>query len=300
MGPGESSSLVRLHVVLACHNRRCLTVRAITTFARAAALAGACADFTVFDDGSIDGTAEALDVLDLPVTRIGGDGYAVWARSMAVAENHVLDIHQDGYLVWLNDDVELDGDAIEVALAAAVLFPSAVLVGAMRDPDTGQLTYSGLRRGGFHPLNFVPVEPNGKLQSVETFNGNFLFIPIELARKVGGIDGLFRHALADIDYGIRVRDAGFDSLLLPRTVGSCGRNPERPRGRLIDDWRAFLDAKGGGNYQSMKRILKKWHARLWLGYVGVTYSLWWARRLALAVRPQHSRRSRSASRSVST
>jgi hypothetical protein len=34
-------------------------------------------------------------------------------------------------------------------------------VGAMRDPDTGQLTYSGHLRGGFHPLNFVaPVEPN--------------------------------------------------------------------------------------------------------------------------------------------
>jgi GT2 family glycosyltransferase len=268
-------------VLVACHNRRDLTVRAVTLFAKAAAAAGIETDFTVFDDGSTDGTAESLAALDLPLTRIAGDGSAFWSRSMAEVEDRVLHAHDDdGYVVWLNDDVELDGDFLEVALAAAKSSPSAVLVGAMRDPETGQLTYSGERRGGLHPLNFAPVEPNGTLQAVETFEGNLVFVPMKVARALGGIDGSLSHLGADTDYGIRVREAGFELLLLPRIVGSCAKNPVPPFGPMMDDWRMFVGVKGGGNYNTLKRILQKRHRHTWLGYISVTYSLWWARRLA--------------------
>lgn len=270
-----------LHVLVACHNRRELTVRAISTFAGAARAIGAAADFTVFDDGSTDGTAEALAALDLPLTRISGDGSAFWSRSMAVAEDYVLHAYNDdGYVVWLNDDVELDADFLEVALAAAKNSPSAVLVGAMRDPETGQLTYSGKRRGGLHPLNFASVEPNGTLQKVETFNGNLVFVPTRIARVLGGIDGSLPHSGADTDYGMRLRDGGFELLLLPRIVGSCAFNLVPPRGPMMDDWRTFIGVKGAGNYHRMKRLLRKRHRHTWLGYSLATYSLWWARRLA--------------------
>ena len=270
-----------LHVLVACRNRRDLTVRAITTFAAAATAVGANADFTVFDDGSTDGTAEALVALELPVLRIAGDGSAFWSRSMSEAEDHVLHVYgDDGYVVWLNDDVELDGDFLEVALAAAESHPSAVLVGAMRDPDTGQLTYSGFRSVGFHPLRGVQVEPNGTLQSVDTLNGNLVFVPVKIARALGGIDGSLSHFGADTDYGFRVREEGFQLLLLPRMIGSCARNPVRPPGPVMDDWRTFVGVKGGGNYNTLKRLLRKRHPHTWLGYIAVTYSLWWARRLA--------------------
>lgn len=269
-----------LHVLVACHNRRDLTVRAITTFAGAAAAAGADADFTVFDDGSTDDTSDALAALDLPVTRIAGDGSAFWSRSMAEAEDHVLRAYgDDGYVVWLNDDVDLDADFLEVVLAAARGAPLAVLVGAMRDPETGELTYSGHRRGGIHPLNFGSVEPNGTLQPVESFNGNLVFVPMKIARTLGGIDGSFSHFGADTDYGVRVREGGFELLLLPSTVGSCAQNPAQPLGTMMDDWRSFVGVKGRGNYNTLKRFLQKRHSQTWPFYVAVTYWLWWARRL---------------------
>jgi GT2 family glycosyltransferase len=270
-----------LHVLVACHNRRDLTVRALTTFAAAARAVGADADFTVFDDGSTDGTAEALAALDLPITRIAGDGSAYWSRSMAVAEDRMLHAcNDDGYIVWLNDDVELDADSLEVALAAAKSNPSAVLVGAMRDPDTGQLTYSGKRRNGLHPLNHsIRLEPNGTLQPIDTFNGNLVFVPTEVARALGGIDGSLPHSGADTDYGMRVCDGGFELLLLPRIVGSCAPNPGPPIGSVMDDWRMFVGVKGGGNYTRMKRLLQKRHRHTWPGYVMLSYSLWWVRRL---------------------
>lgn len=269
----------RFHVLIACHNRRELTAGSITAFATAAKAAGAEVDFTVFDDGSTDGTADALAVLDLPVTRIAGDGSAFWSRSMAEAEGHVLRTYDDGYVVWLNDDVDLDADFLEVVLAAAKTAPSAVLVGAMRDPATGELTYSGQIRGGFHPLNYSPVRPNGRLQAVHTFNGNLVFVPMEVARVVDGIDGSLPHTGADIDYGIRVRRKHFEVLLLPRFVGSCALNPVPPFGPVMDDWRAFVGERSGGNFKTMKRLLEKRHPHTWLAYVISSYLLWWARRL---------------------
>ena len=255
-------------------------MRAIRTFAAAAAAVGAYADFTVFDDGSTDGTAEALAALDLPVARISGDGSAFWSRSMAEAEDHVLNnCDDDGYIVWLNDDVELDSDFLEVALAAAKSGPPAVLVGAMRDPRTGQLTYSGFRSVGFHPLRGVRVEPDGTLQSVDTFNGNLVFVPMKVARALGGIDGSLSHFGADTDYGLRVRERGFELLLLPRIVGSCAQNPVCPPGATMEDWRTFIGVKGGGNYNTLRRILRKRHPHTWFGYIALTYSHWWARRL---------------------
>lgn len=279
---GKAHLTMQLHVIVACHNRRDLTVRAITTFAAAATAIGALADFTVFDDGSTDGTAEALAALDLPVARIAGDGSAFWSRSMAEAEGHVLRAYGDeGYVVWLNDDVELDGDFLDVTLAAAKSVPSAVLVGAMRDPETGRVTYSGSRRAGFHPLSGVLVEPNGTLQEVDTFNGNLVFVPMRIARAIGGIDGSLSHFGADTDYGIQLRARGFQLFLLPRIVGSCARNPARPRGRVMDEWRMFVGVKGGGNYNTLKRILRKRYRYTWFGYVFVTYSRWWAGHLGL-------------------
>ena len=281
LGQSHASPAIALHVIVACHNRCELTVRAITAFAEAASAIGVLPDFTVFDDGSTDGTAASLSALDLPLTRISGDGSAFWSRSMAVAEEHVLNQHHDdGYVVWLNDDVELDRDFLEIALAAAASEPSAVLVGAMRDPQTGQLTYSGHRKGGFHPLNFVSVEPNGTLQAIDTFNGNLVFVPTKVSRALGGIDGSLSHTGADTDYGIRLRGGGFDIFLLPRIVGSCAFNPVRPRGPVISDWRSFTGVKGGGNFTTMKRILQKRNPRTWPAYIFMTYSLWWARRLA--------------------
>lgn len=280
MGPSEACQTLPLHVLVACHNRRDMTVRALKAFAKAAAAMGVDADFTVFDDGSTDGTAESIAKLKLPITRIAGDGSAFWSRSMAVAERHVFDAYsKDGYIVWLNDDVELDADFLEVALNAANRHPNAVLVGAMRDPETGRLTYSGHRRGGLHPLNFATVAPNGTLQSIETFNGNLVFVPTKVARALGGIDGNLSHSGADTDYGLRVCEMGFELLLLPRTVGSCAFNPIPPKGPIMEDWRKFIDIKGGGNYNTMKRLLQKRHPRTWLGYILLTYSLWWVRRL---------------------
>lgn len=278
---------MKIHALIACHNRRDLTVQSVLGAQREADHAGIPITFTVYDDGSADGTSAAISGLPVKSTVIRGDGSAYWARSMAEAEAIVLGTvtEQDmEYVLWLNDDVVLDRSAMIRLATRARQHPDAVLVGAVRDADTGTVTYSGMRRAGLHPLAFRRVEPSAECQPIDTFNGNVVMIPFSIARRVG-IDGRFSHGLADIDYGLRCRKLGLATLLAPDTYGTCSRNSPPLRRSVLEDWRSFTGPKGGGNYDSLRRILRKSNPLSWPFFVGASYSLWWVRRILSGVGP---------------
>lgn len=273
---------MKLSVIIACHNRKELTLRCIRLATVAAARGQVEISFTLFDDGSSDGTRKAVANLPVPVRVIEGDGAAFWAKGMAIAEDEVLrgSGNSDGdYIVWLNDDVALDPDAFSSIKATLASVPDAVVVGAMRDPESGVTTYSGMRKTGYHPLKFGLVPPSGTAQEIDVFNGNLVFVPLVVARSLGGIDGGFSHALADIDYGLRCAKAGVRVVLAPSTYGNCPRNSPPGRASVRVSWRAFTGPKGGGNFRSLRRILRKNKPLTWPLAVMATYFLWWARRL---------------------
>lgn len=271
---------MRFSAIIACHNRRELTVRAIERAQRSADRAGIAIDFTVFDDGSSDRTAEAITALPSAVTVIAGDGSAYWAKSMSTAEAHVLSRpHAPGeYIVWLNDDVALDEDALERMAPTLHASPGAVIVGAVREPS-GATSYSGMRRRGLHPLGFELVEPGDTTQPIDTFNGNLVFVPIAIAQRIGGLDGGFSHALADIDFGLRCNRAGIPVVLAASSFGVCPRNPTPGPKPMLQEWRGFVGPKGGGNIRSLKRVLQKSNPVTWPAFIGVSLALWWIRRL---------------------
>jgi GT2 family glycosyltransferase len=272
-----------LHVIVACHNRKELTLRLVRSILDGCQTVGVEVDVTIFDDGSTDGTGEALRRLAGPLRVLQGTGSAYWAKGMSLAEEDLLSRTDDtdSWIVWLNDDVHLDKDAFHRLALLLTSNPESVIVGAMRDPSSGDVTYSGLHRKGLHPLNFGLAAPGLKPVGVDTFNGNLVLVPISVARELGGIDGGFSHAFADIDYGLRCQRLGIRVLLAPGTFGLCPRNPEPGRSSLREDWSSFRNAKGGGNYLSLRRILRRSNARSWPFILLVTYGLWWIRRCAI-------------------
>jgi GT2 family glycosyltransferase len=278
---------LKVHAILACHNRREITVGAVLSAAAAARVAAVDIDFTVFDDGSTDGTAAALQELDEQISIIAGDGSAYWAMSMARSESRVLATeHADGdFLLWLNDDVVLDASSLGTLASVAETHQGAVVVGATREPATGVLAYAGFRQSGWHPLSFEVVEPQLEPTNVDTFNGNVVLVPTSVARRLGGIDGLFSHALADIDYGLRCKRLGVPVVLASGTIGTCARNLDSPTISLMAEWRRYTGVKGGGNFRSVRHFVLRHAPRKWPAAVMVSYFLWWARRLrSLAVR----------------
>lgn len=273
------------HAILACHNRREFTLKALESLFSSARENSSAVTATLFDDGSVDGTTAHVNRRFRCVTTIPGDGTAFWAAAMAAAERSVLgqtNVLDEDFVLWLNDDVKLDPDAFRRLESCLRENPGAIVVGAVRDPETGTTSYSGLRHEGLHPLSFTRVIPDAKkTTTVDTFNGNIVAVPVRLARSLRGIDGEFTHAFADIDYGLRARQLGNSVLLAPGTFGTCSPNPAAQTGQVLDDWRKFTGSKGGGNLPSIIRVLRRIAPHTWPFYVAATYVLWWARQLRM-------------------
>ena len=170
------------------------------------------------------------------MTVIDGDGSLFWNGGMATAWRSARHTRPDAYL-WLNDDVVLRPDALartlrtrEQLLARGV--GDAILVGSTDDPDTGVLTYGGVVRSApmTRPLAFEMIQPGPAPVQVETMNGQWVWVPSEIAEQVGNLDHRYGHALGDYDYGLKADRRGIEVWMLPGFVGSCPRNPELDAG----------------------------------------------------------------------
>ena len=158
------------------------------------------------------------------------------------------------YFLWLNDDTYLHTAAIKDLLVADVLAQRVlnkptIIVGTTTD-SAGTVTYGGwISRRKFLPLSFHRAVPDGTLRRCDAMNGNCVLVPWAVARRLGNLDAGFTHAMADIDYGMRARRAGFEIRLSPQPIGFCAANELVPP---WDDrnlgfrarWRALLGPKG--------------------------------------------------------
>jgi GT2 family glycosyltransferase len=257
--------------MMACHNRRESTVRCLSSLAGQTRTA----DLTVVlvDDGSTDGTAEAAAAAWPGISVIRGDGSLFWARAMALAEKQAKTARPD-FLLWLNDDVALDDTALARLLDIHDRNADAapIVVGAVRDPDTGAITYGGQRRVGRHPQRFASVAPGADAQDIDTFNGNVVLIPWRAALRVGDIDGGFPHAYADYDYGLRAKAMGVPMLLAPGTVGTCRANVRaRLTGSLRARWRHIQSPKGMP-WRAQVRYYRRHSGPEWPLYLAWSYA----------------------------
>ncbi len=258
---------MKVIAILTCHNRREATLTCLESLYAQRLPPGCTLDAVLVDDGSTDGTAAAVRAR-FPRTRVvEGDGQLYWARGMALAER-VATAGDPDSLLWLNDDVVLEPGALAALLErTAATEGRAIVVGALRDPWTGEITYSGVRRAGMHPLRFERLQPSGEPISCDTFNGNVALVPRAIYEALGGIDDGFEHAAADFDYGLRARCLGFDVVLASTPVGTCPRTAPRapwldPRLSGRERWGLLLGPKGLPP-RSQARYLRRHGGLLW-------------------------------------
>jgi GT2 family glycosyltransferase len=216
----------RIAVLMTCFNRRETTLRALRSLTRQR---GFAFSVVLLDDGSTDGTGDAVRVEFPYVKVLDGDGTAFWNGGMNIVWNAALELPVEGFL-WLNDDVQLDPDAM-MRLAAAwdELADTddrleAILVGPTRSVE-GHLTYGGkMFRRTPSALRFQTLPETDQLTRVDTFNGNVVLVPRTVVNKVGLNDAAYFQQFGDIDYGLRARRKGVPSYVLPATVGICEAN----------------------------------------------------------------------------
>lgn len=234
-------------VVMTSFNRKPTTIQAIEALKRQRLPAAAVLRICLADDGSHDGTADAVLASHPEVIIAHGDGSLYWTGGTLLAESIAMQKSPD-YVLWLNDDVTLDDDAVKVLLEAAER--ADIVVGSVTDPGSNEIVYGGFRC----PLArcVFPMErvvPDGTVQPIDTMNGNVVLVTARARELVGPLDKVLRHNMADIDYGRRATQIGLSVVLAPRSVGICKKNlakqawsePTRP---LFDRLRGVMSTKG--------------------------------------------------------
>lgn len=184
--------------------------------------------FVIVDDGSVDGTREALKnhkhFSMLKVLKTEGNCY--YSGGMHRGMQYILNNEEKAdYLLMVNDDVEFYDNSIEYLVQQSIKKNAAVIVGVTCD-ELRQQTYGAIRyRGGFS-VRYDSV-PLGDPAECDTFNANCVLIPYELFEKTGVMDRYYVHSLGDFDYGLSLKSNGARIYSSKDFVGVCRRNSNK-------------------------------------------------------------------------
>lgn len=286
----------RVAVIMACHNRRTSTLSCLLALQnQKLESSDVTVEIFLLDDGSTDGTAEAVGQEFPAVHLIPGDGSLFWNRGMHRAFSAAIDRKFD-YYVWLNDDSTLYENALQVLLHTSDEltrqgFDDAIVGSSMQDMHTREFTYGGFRRRkvGWGRVKHERVYPSDTPQQCDGSNGNCVLIPARVVKQIGNLDPIYLHRWGDHDYCFRALRAGFSVWMAPGYLGTCATNPiedtwenvdlpmldrfrklNSPRGFQFHDYAVYLMRHRGPWWPGhlfwpyVKIVLQTMKQKLWL------------------------------------
>ena len=225
--------MYRVAVLITFHNRKESTLQCLKSLDQAV---HADAEFSVYacDDGSSDGTTEAIRLLFPSVNIICGDGSLYWNRGMLKVWEESVQQDYDYYL-WLNDDTVVDVNFWDEMMSSTRASAAPVVVsGLIADANTGKIIYGGTGLSG------TLIQANAEDRTIKNLNGNMVLVPREVVMKVGLLDSRLHHDLGDVDYGYRVNAAGFHLVATRQATGyGVSNNYCRVRKWNVTMWTRF-------------------------------------------------------------
>lgn len=217
----------KVAVLLTCHNRKDKTIACLSSFYEADLPSTHQFDVYLTDDGSTDGTSQAVQSSFPKVNIINGNGNLFWAGGMRSAWSEAISTnHYDAFLL-LNDDVILKKDFFINIMAAeryAIMETGkkGIYSGATIDTKTQQTTYGGSKIKTNHFIvRHDLLSPGDKPQECEITNANILWVDRSVVDEIGILDSKYTHGIADYDYSLKAHKKGFPIYLAPNVCGIC-------------------------------------------------------------------------------
>ncbi|HEX8459840.1 MAG TPA: glycosyltransferase [Segetibacter sp.] len=212
---------MRIAALLATFNRKQKTLECLRRLQQQQLPADCELEVYLTDDASSDGTATAVKDLFPRVNLFKGTGSLFWAGGMRFTWRKALTSNPDYYLL-LNDDTLLNDNAIAVLLNhTSFTTKPSIVIGSTVDLSTGKTSYGGSKLTSKSLWKGSMIEAPTVFTHVDFANANIMLVPKQIVEKIGILSEAFTHSLADYDYTLRAKKAGFDVIVAPGFLGSC-------------------------------------------------------------------------------
>ena len=215
-------------VLLTCHNRNEKTLSCLQSVYQQDVDAEVILKIFLVDDGSTDGTAEAVKKKYPEINIVAGDGNLFWAGGMRKAWNAALSsgIALD-YFLLLNDDTVLYNYTISNLLAdfKKLANPRVILSSPTIDSVSNDVSYGGSLLTSSKKSQFKMLEPNGHSpQLCDLANANIMLVPFNVYQTIGILSAKYTHGIADFDYTLTAKKNGILTYIASNYGGVCSND----------------------------------------------------------------------------
>ncbi len=216
-----------------CHNRRQLTLQCLRSLNRIDRT-GLGVHVVVVDDGSTDGTSDAVRAEFPEAEIIAGDGNLWFTEGTNVGIRAALK-HQPDYVLLINDDQVFDSNAVRAMVECAERHPRSVIGSLLLLWDTPHKLFQtapvwSTRLGGWRHWHnqtvwTIPKSP----WKVDIIVGNCVLVPATAMQEAGLMNSKRYPNFGDAEYTPRLRKLGWQLLIEPRARVFCQPNTLPPR-----------------------------------------------------------------------
>lgn len=231
-------------ILITCYNRVETTIECLKHCFNALSLIDKHNhDIFLLDDNSPDKTGEIIKRKYPGINVIYGNGKYFWNGGTRKLWELASTKKDYDYYVWLNDDSILFKNAFTVIYNDLKEKSSSIILGTFvsSDQNSNQITYGGRNN------SLSLLIPSGEPQECSLINGNFVFIPKEIFKKVGFLSKVFTHNYGDIDYGLRAMKNNFKIFIASDVLGICDKNElelwRNPNSRFFSRLKSFYESK---------------------------------------------------------
>lgn len=224
---------LRIEIISPVRNRREITLRCLRSLERIEP-AGLDIHKIIIDDGSTDGTADAIREHFSDVEIIRGDG-SLWCSGAAnLGVERALGYDPD-YILLINDDTVFDSNFLQVMVETAEQNEKSVVGGLLLSWDEPHKVfqiapiwdtwYGGWRHFNEQTVWTVPHEPF----EVQLIVGNCTLFPADVFRKEGLFASKWLPHFGDAEFTPRLKKRGWKLLVEPRARVFNQPNEVAPR-----------------------------------------------------------------------
>lgn len=213
---------MKMFVLIPVHNRKNDTVRCVKDLI--AQDIKIEIEIVIVDDGSTDGTKEALAQLDMlsksglrRVEILQGNGSWWWSRCIEEAIQYVRPrLRSEDRILFLNDDVRLDSNYCSTLISVNEKFGDCIVMSQLIDISDGSIIDSPVSvLSKTLEIRSLPVDASksGSVSRSDVAPGRGTLYPASLFLRDLNVDSRrLPHYLSDYEFSVRAKRTGLDIL----------------------------------------------------------------------------------------